>query len=116
MQDLKNILASREDFYSKAQYQLDTSSKPLEPTFKDLRDLVRDLLDHPRPDLPRIQESLDELRRTIRAVVDNPTRTAGLGANVAARAGGSALTGFVAATGGAGREGARPARSRAAAA
>jgi XRE family aerobic/anaerobic benzoate catabolism transcriptional regulator len=44
MQDLKGILASREDFYSKAQYQLDTSSKPLEPTFDDLRELVRNAL------------------------------------------------------------------------
>ena len=44
MQDLKNILASREDFYSKAQYQLDTSSKPLQPTFADLRELVRGAL------------------------------------------------------------------------
>jgi len=44
MQDLKNILASREDFYSKAQYQLDTSRKPLQPTFIELRDLVRDIL------------------------------------------------------------------------
>jgi len=44
MQDLKGILASREDFYSKAQYQLDTSSKPLEPTFNDLREMVRSAL------------------------------------------------------------------------
>jgi len=44
MQDLKNILASRRGFYSRAQYQLDTSSKPLDPTFTDLRDLARDIL------------------------------------------------------------------------
>jgi XRE family aerobic/anaerobic benzoate catabolism transcriptional regulator len=44
MQDLKNILASREDFYSKAQYQLDTSSKPLQPTFDDLSKLMRGAL------------------------------------------------------------------------
>lgn len=44
MQDLKSILASREDFYSKAQYQLDTSSQPLQQTFTDLRDLVRNAL------------------------------------------------------------------------
>lgn len=41
MQDLKSILASREDFYSKAQYQLDTSRQLLDPTFIELRDLVR---------------------------------------------------------------------------
>jgi len=44
MQDLKNILASREDFYSKAQFQLDTSRQPLDSTFIELRDLVRDVL------------------------------------------------------------------------
>lgn len=44
MQDLKSILASREDFYSKAQYQLDTSRQPLDSTFIELRDLVRDVL------------------------------------------------------------------------
>lgn len=44
MQDLKNILASREDFYSRARYQLDTSRKPLQPTFNQLRDLVRENL------------------------------------------------------------------------
>ena len=44
MQDLKNILASREDFYSRAQYQLDTSNKSLDLTFIDLRDLVRAIL------------------------------------------------------------------------
>jgi XRE family aerobic/anaerobic benzoate catabolism transcriptional regulator len=44
MQDLKNILASRKDFYSKAQYQLDTSRKPLQPTFDDLSKLMRSAL------------------------------------------------------------------------
>ena len=44
MQDLKNILASREDFYSKARYQLDTSQKPLQKTFNDLRSLADDIL------------------------------------------------------------------------
>ena len=44
MEDLRNILASREDFYSKAQFRLDTSSQSLEPTFQALRKLVRDNL------------------------------------------------------------------------
>jgi XRE family aerobic/anaerobic benzoate catabolism transcriptional regulator len=44
MQDLKNILASRENSYARAQHQLDTSSKSLELTFIDLRDLVRAIL------------------------------------------------------------------------
>lgn len=44
MQDLKNILASRENSYSRAHHQLDTSSKSLELTFIDLRDLVRAIL------------------------------------------------------------------------
>lgn len=44
MQDLKGILASREDFYSKAQFQLDTSRQPLQETFVELRDLVRNAL------------------------------------------------------------------------
>jgi len=41
MEDLKNILVSREEFYSKADYQLDTSKQPLEPTFELLKRLVR---------------------------------------------------------------------------
>jgi XRE family aerobic/anaerobic benzoate catabolism transcriptional regulator len=44
MQDLKGILASREDFYSKAQYRLDTSRQPLQATFIELRELVRNAL------------------------------------------------------------------------
>ena len=44
MQDLKNILAAREPFYSRAQYHLDTSRKPLEATFFELRDLAREFL------------------------------------------------------------------------
>ncbi|MGD2172149.1 MAG: helix-turn-helix transcriptional regulator [Gammaproteobacteria bacterium] len=40
MTDLKNILASRADFYSKARYRLDTSHQPLEATFDALRELV----------------------------------------------------------------------------
>lgn len=49
MQDLNSILATREDFYSRASLQLDTSSQPLDDTFDTLRDLVRDKL---RPDTP----------------------------------------------------------------
>jgi len=44
MQDLKSILASREDFYSKAQLQLDTSRQPLAATFTELSKLVRNAL------------------------------------------------------------------------
>lgn len=40
MTDLKNILASRADFYSKARFSLDTSRQPLEATFDALRELV----------------------------------------------------------------------------
>ena len=46
MEDLKAILASREDFYSKAQYRLDTSARPLEQTFAALLELSRDALEH----------------------------------------------------------------------
>ena len=48
VQDLKNILASRENSYSRAQYQLDTSNKSLDLTFIDLRDLVLAILP-PKP-------------------------------------------------------------------
>ena len=44
MADLKGILAGRAAFYSKAEFQLDTSAVPLEPTFVALRRLVRDAL------------------------------------------------------------------------
>ncbi len=44
MEDLQNILASREDFYSKAQFQLDTSKQSLEETFSALKALVREKL------------------------------------------------------------------------
>ena len=40
MTDLKNILASRADFYSKARYRLDTSGQGLDATFEALRELV----------------------------------------------------------------------------
>ena len=45
MADLKGILAGRAAFYSKAEFQLDTSAAPLEPTFAALRTLVRTALD-----------------------------------------------------------------------
>ncbi|MDH3537045.1 MAG: helix-turn-helix transcriptional regulator [Gammaproteobacteria bacterium] len=51
MQDLKSILASRADFYSKAGLQLDTSSQPLDDTFNALRELVRDKLQLDTPAL-----------------------------------------------------------------
>ena len=44
MEDLKGILTGRAAFYSKAQYKLDTSSQPLEPTFVALRAMVRRVL------------------------------------------------------------------------
>lgn len=40
MDDLKNILASRDPFYSKARYRLDTSKQSLEATFSELKKLV----------------------------------------------------------------------------
>jgi len=44
MEDLKGILAGRAAFYSKAEFSLDTSAQPLEPTFLALRELVRKAL------------------------------------------------------------------------
>ena len=44
MEDLKGILAGRAAFYSKAEFQLDTSAQALEPTFLALRELVRKTL------------------------------------------------------------------------
>ncbi len=44
MDDLKSILSSRQDFYSKAQFSLDTSKQALESTFSELRNLVRNHL------------------------------------------------------------------------
>jgi XRE family transcriptional regulator, aerobic/anaerobic benzoate catabolism transcriptional regulator len=44
MEDLKSILAGRAAFYSKAEFKLDTSAQPLEPTFLALRKLVRQAL------------------------------------------------------------------------
>jgi XRE family aerobic/anaerobic benzoate catabolism transcriptional regulator len=47
MQDLKDILASRAAFYSKADLHLDTSAAALGPTFEALRRQVRSALDLP---------------------------------------------------------------------
>ena len=41
MEDLKDILAGRAPFYSKADFALDTSAQPVLPTFDALRELVR---------------------------------------------------------------------------
>jgi len=41
MDDLKRILAGRAAFYSKAEFKVDTSAQPLQPTFAILRDVVR---------------------------------------------------------------------------
>ena len=47
MEDLKSILAGRAAFYSKAEFQLNTSAQALEPTFAALRTLVREALELP---------------------------------------------------------------------
>jgi XRE family aerobic/anaerobic benzoate catabolism transcriptional regulator len=47
MEDLKGILTGRAAFYSKAQFKLDTSAQPLEPTFLALREIVRKVLQLP---------------------------------------------------------------------
>ena len=47
MEDLRQILAGRADFYSQADFRLDTSAAPLEPTFQALRTLVREALQLP---------------------------------------------------------------------
>ncbi|MBE2243237.1 MAG: helix-turn-helix transcriptional regulator [Burkholderiaceae bacterium] len=47
MNDLERILAGRAAFYSKAEIELDTSVKPLEATFADLRAKVRSALGLP---------------------------------------------------------------------
>lgn len=44
MEDLKSILASRADFYSKARYQLNTSHQSLEATYRALRELALDAM------------------------------------------------------------------------
>jgi XRE family aerobic/anaerobic benzoate catabolism transcriptional regulator len=47
MQDLKRILAGRTPFYAKAEFRLDTSAQPLQPTFGALREIVRRALHLP---------------------------------------------------------------------
>ena len=47
IEDLKQILAARAPFYAKAEFRLDTSAQPLEPTFLALRELVRSTLQLP---------------------------------------------------------------------
>jgi XRE family aerobic/anaerobic benzoate catabolism transcriptional regulator len=47
MDDLKSILAGRAAFYSKAEFQLDTSAQGLQSTFLALRTLVRQALELP---------------------------------------------------------------------
>jgi len=47
MKDLKSILAGRAAFYSKAEFQLDTSAQPLEDTCARLRQIVREALKLP---------------------------------------------------------------------
>ena len=44
MEDLKGILNGRIPFYSKAEFTLNTSAQPLEPTFEALRKLLREAL------------------------------------------------------------------------
>jgi XRE family aerobic/anaerobic benzoate catabolism transcriptional regulator len=47
MEDLRRILAGRAAFYSKAEFHLNTSDQPLQPTFEALRSLVRQALQMP---------------------------------------------------------------------
>lgn len=47
MEDLKGILAGRAAFYSKAEFRVDTSAAPLQPTFQALRGIVRQALKLP---------------------------------------------------------------------
>jgi XRE family aerobic/anaerobic benzoate catabolism transcriptional regulator len=49
MEDLKGILAGRAAFYSKAEFRLDTSAAPLQPTFLALRSMVRAALASVQP-------------------------------------------------------------------
>jgi XRE family transcriptional regulator, aerobic/anaerobic benzoate catabolism transcriptional regulator len=44
MEDLKGILAGRAAFYSKADFTVDTSARPLQATFETLRGIVRTAL------------------------------------------------------------------------
>jgi XRE family transcriptional regulator, aerobic/anaerobic benzoate catabolism transcriptional regulator len=45
--DLKQILAARAPFYAKAEFRLNTSAQPLEPTFLALREIARSALQLP---------------------------------------------------------------------
>jgi XRE family transcriptional regulator, aerobic/anaerobic benzoate catabolism transcriptional regulator len=45
MNDLKSILSGRAAFYSKAEFQVDTSGQPLASTFTELRAVVRQALE-----------------------------------------------------------------------
>lgn len=47
MDDLRGILAGRASFYSKADFTLNTSSQPLDATFRALRHMIRDALKLP---------------------------------------------------------------------
>jgi XRE family transcriptional regulator, aerobic/anaerobic benzoate catabolism transcriptional regulator len=47
MEDLKSILAGRAAFYSKAEFQVETSGAPMEAAFADLRKIVRGALELP---------------------------------------------------------------------
>ncbi len=47
MDDLRRILSGRAAFYSKAEFRVDTSAQPLEPTFLQLRGVVRAALGLP---------------------------------------------------------------------
>jgi XRE family aerobic/anaerobic benzoate catabolism transcriptional regulator len=47
MKDLKRILAGRAPFYAKAEFRLDTSAQPLQPTYLALREIVRRALRMP---------------------------------------------------------------------
>ncbi len=47
MEDLKSILAGRAAFYSKSDFQLDTSAQALDATFAGLRAIVREALEMP---------------------------------------------------------------------
>ena len=47
MKDLKRILVGRAPFYAKAEFRLDTSAQPLQPTYLALREIVRRALRMP---------------------------------------------------------------------
>jgi XRE family aerobic/anaerobic benzoate catabolism transcriptional regulator len=55
MEDLRGILAEREPFYAKAEFQLDTSERPVDETFDALRHLVRQALQLPVAAIPERQ-------------------------------------------------------------